>query len=272
MEQKIKNQDTLLSHGDRESRKIVLDIAEGTLRRLDARERIRSIAHMEGDVLCIGERRWDLRKKRNVYLLGAGKACNHMAMAMEEILGDHLTRGIAIVKVSEPTDVFRKTEVYVGGHPLPNEEGYRACREILQLVDSATADDLFLVVISGGSSALMSCPVEGISLQDEIDATDVLLKSGAGIYEINAVRRHISQMNGGMLAKRIAARGAELIGRHAGKAHRRPGRGADRLRHLRRRGYAPHRGHRPALYRLQEHPHGAGLHHLGGRPPGDPGL
>ena len=212
MEQKIKNRDTLLSHGDRESRKIVLDIAEATLRRLDARERIRSIAHMEGDVLCIGERRWDLRKKRNVYLLGAGKACNHMAMAVEEVLGDHLTRGIAIVKVSEPTDVFRKTEVYVGGHPLPNEEGYRACREILQLVDSATADDLFLVVISGGSSALMSCPVEGISLQDEIDATDVLLKSGAGIYEINAVRRHISQMNGGMLAKRIAARGAELIG------------------------------------------------------------
>lgn len=212
MEQKIKNRDTLLSHGDRESRKIVLDIAEATLRQLDARERIRSIAHMEGDVLCIGERRWDLRKKRHVYLLGAGKACNHMAMAVEEVLGDHLTRGIAIVKVSEPTDVFRKTEVYVGGHPLPNAEGYRACREILKLVDGAGPDDLFLVVISGGSSALMSCPVEGISLQDEIDATDVLLKSGAGIYEINAVRRHISQMNGGMLAKRIAARGAELIG------------------------------------------------------------
>ena len=111
MEQKIKNRDALLSHGDRESRKIVLDIAEATLRRLDARERIRSIAHMEGDVLCIGERRWDLRQKRHVYLLGAGKACNHMAMAVEEVLGDHLTRGIAIVKVSEPTDVFHKTEV-----------------------------------------------------------------------------------------------------------------------------------------------------------------
>ena len=212
MQTKIKNRDVLLSHGDVESRKIVLDITEKTLQHLDAYERIKSIAHMEGNILHIGSRQWDLSKKRNVYLLGAGKACNHMAMAVDEILGDHLTRGIAIVKIAEDTDVFRNTEVYAGGHPLPNEEGYRACRKILELVDSATADDLFIVVISGGSSALMSCPIDGITLQDEIDTTDVLLKSGAGILEINAVRRHISQFNGGMLAKRIAERGAELIG------------------------------------------------------------
>ena len=212
MQTKIKNRDILLSHGDIESKRIVLDIAEKTLRHLDAYERIKSIAHMEGSVLCIGEKRWDLSKKRHVYLLGAGKACNHMAMAVDEILGDYLTRGIAIVKISEPTDVFRHTDVYVGGHPLPNEEGLRACREILKLVDASGPEDLFIVVISGGSSALMSCPIEGITLQDEIDTTDVMLKSGAGIYEINAIRRHISAMNGGMLAKRIQSRGAELIG------------------------------------------------------------
>ena len=212
MERKIKNRADLLSCGDREGRRIVLDIAEKTLRQLDARERIRGIARMEGNTLCIGARRWDLSRKRNVYLLGAGKACNHMAMAMDEILGDRLTRGIAIVKSSEPTDMFRRTEVYVGGHPLPNGEGLRASLEILKLVDCAGPEDLFIAVISGGSSALMSCPVDGISLQDEMAATDVLLKSGAGILEINAIRRHISRMNGGMLAKRIAARGAELIG------------------------------------------------------------
>lgn len=184
MQIKVKNREALLSHGDAEGRKIVLDITEKTLQQLDAYERIKRITHMEGDVLCIGSRRWDLSKKRNVYLLGAGKACNHMAMAIDEILGDHLTRGIAIVKISEPTDVFHKTEVYVGGHPLPNAEGLRACKEIIRLIDSATADDLFIVVISGGSSALMSCPIEGISLQDEIDTTDIMLKSGAGIYEI----------------------------------------------------------------------------------------
>lgn len=209
---KIRNRDVLLSHGDVESRKVVLDITEKTLEYLDAYKRIKSIAHMEGSVLHIGEKTWDLSKKRNVYLLGAGKACNHMAMAVDEILGDYLTKGIAIVKISEETDVFRHTDVYVGGHPLPNEEGLRACKEIIKLVDQATKDDLFIVVISGGSSALMSCPIDGITLQDEIDTTDVMLKSGANIFEINAIRRHISQMNGGMLAKRIASRGAELIG------------------------------------------------------------
>lgn len=209
---KIKNREQLLSHGDVESKRIVLDIADATLERLDAYHRIRSIARMEGDILYIGTKQWDLSKKRNVYLIGAGKACNAMAMAVDEILGDRLTRGIAIVKVAEDTDVFNKTEVYVGGHPLPNEVGLQACHKILDIVDNANEQDLFIVVISGGSSALMSCPIEGITLQDEIDTTDIMLKSGAGIYEINAIRRHISQMNGGMLAKRIEKVGAELIG------------------------------------------------------------
>lgn len=182
------------------------------MQKLDARERIKSIMRLDGDMLHIGVKSWDLSKKRNVYLLGAGKACNHMAMAVDEILGNRLTRGIAIVKIAEETDVFNKTEVYVGGHPLPNKEGYRACLKMLELVDNAGTDDLFIVVISGGSSALMSCPIEGVSLEDEIVVTDVMLKSGANIYEINAIRRHISQFNGGMLAKRIEARGAELIG------------------------------------------------------------
>ena len=212
MSEKIKNRAQAGRHGDTASREAVLDVCEKTLQRLDAYERIKSIAHMEGDVLCIGSKRWDLSKKRHVYLVGSGKACNHMAMAIDEILGDHLTRGIAIVKMSEPTDRFNHTEVYVGGHPIPNEVGYEASLKCLELADNAGPDDLFIGVISGGSSALMSCPVDGITLQDEMDATDVLLKSGAGIYEINAVRRHISQMNGGRLAQRIQASGAEFIG------------------------------------------------------------
>lgn len=210
--EKIRNAESLLAGGDVASRRIVLEIADRTLARLDSYHRIRSLMRLEGDVLHIGTRSWDLSKKRNVYLFGAGKACNHMAMAVDHVLGERLTAGIAIVKIHEPTDRFGKTEVYVGGHPLPNAEGLRASRKIIEIVDKAGPDDLFICVISGGSSALMSCPVDGLTLQDEIDTTDVLLKSGAGIYEINAVRRHISALNGGMLAKRIEGRGAELIG------------------------------------------------------------
>lgn len=92
MSQKIRNRADILSHGDVKSREIVLDITEKTLQRLDSYQRIKSIMHMEGDILHIGTKSWDLSKKKNVYLLGAGKACNHMAMAVDEVLGDHLTR------------------------------------------------------------------------------------------------------------------------------------------------------------------------------------
>jgi glycerate 2-kinase len=209
---KIRNAHEILAEGDTASRGIVLDIADRTLERLDSYHRIRSIMRLDGDTLHIGTRSWDLSQKRNIYLFGAGKACNHMAMAVDHVLGDRLTQGIAIVKIHEDTDRFGKTEVFVGGHPLPNEGGFRASKKIIEIVDGAGPEDLFIVVISGGSSALMSCPIDGITLQDEIDTTDVLLKSGAGIYEINAVRRHISALNGGMLAKRIQDVGAELIG------------------------------------------------------------
>lgn len=209
---KIRNSEEILSQGDIASRQTVLEIADRTLDRLDSYRRIRSIMRMEGSVLHIGTRSWNLAQKRNVYLFGAGKACNHMAMAVDHVLDDYLTRGIAIVKIHEETDRFNRTEVFVGGHPLPNEEGHRASKKIIEIVDQAGPEDLFIVVISGGSSALMSCPIDGITLQDEIDTTDVLLKSGAGIYEINAIRRHISALNGGMLAKRIQDVGAELIG------------------------------------------------------------
>lgn len=210
--QKIRNAAQLLAQGDLDSRRIVLEIADRTLQRLDSYHRMRGIMRLDRDVLHVGTKSWDLSKKRHVYLFGAGKACNHMAMAVDHVLGNRLTQGIAIVKISEPTDRFTRTEVFVGGHPLPNAEGLRASRRIIDIVDQAGPDDLFICVISGGSSALMSCPIDGITLQDEIDATDVLLKSGAGIYEINAVRRHISALNGGMLARRIQDRGAELIG------------------------------------------------------------
>ena len=210
--QKIKNREELLVSGDVESKKIVLDIPEKTLQRLDSGTRIKSIMRKEGDLLYIGEKCWDLSKKRHVYMIGAGKACNAMTMAVDEILGDRLTQGYAIVKILEDTDMWNRTKVFVGGHPIPNEEGLRACEEILEVVDNAGEDDLFITLMSGGSSALMSCPIPGVTLEDEKETTDILLKSGAGIMEINAIRRHISQMNGGGLARRIQKSGAEMIG------------------------------------------------------------
>lgn len=209
---KIKNREDLLSGGDVESKRILIDVAEKTLSRLDSYQRIKGFMRRDGKFLHIGVRTIDLSLKRNVYLLGAGKACNAMAMAVEEILGDYLTAAIVSIKVLESSDHFVRTDVFVGGHPIPNRESHEASLAMLRLVERAGSDDLFFCVMSGGSSALLSCPVDGISLEDEIVTTDVLLKCGANIREINSIRRHISRINGGRLAQRIHQKGAEMIG------------------------------------------------------------
>ncbi|SMQ71136.1 glycerate 2-kinase [Plantibacter sp. VKM Ac-1784] len=208
---KIKNYDALTAVGDISSRELVLGIANEALQQVDSYRRIRDLMRIDGDVLHVGARSWDLGQKRNVYLIGAGKACNSMAMAVDHALGDRLTRGIAIVKIAEPDDHYHRTEVYVGGHPLPDAAGHRATLRILAMIDSAGPEDLFIAVVSGGSSALLNAPIAPITVEDEAVATEVLLTSGLGIYEVNAVRRHISRTNGGRLAQRIAAQGAELI-------------------------------------------------------------
>ncbi|HSR12165.1 MAG TPA: glycerate-2-kinase family protein, partial [Thermodesulfobacteriota bacterium] len=208
---KIKNIRELKHKGDLEGRKIVLDIAEKTLRELDSYHALGNLLHAERNILRVGPREWDLDRKRNLQVIGAGKACNAMARAVEEKIGHRIHEGLVIVKQIEAEDNLRRIELAVGGHPLPNLQGLEATRRILEMVERAGPDDLFICLISGGSSALMACPVPGITLEDEMKVTDLLMKSSARILEINAIRRHISQTNGGRLAQRIEAKGAELI-------------------------------------------------------------
>lgn len=210
--QSIKNRADLLSVGDQESRRIALDILDETLRGLDSYYTLKEMARVDSDgILTIGEKSWDLKKKRNVYVIGAGKAANAMARAFDEILGDWLTDGVAIVKIPEERDNFKHIRLRVGGHPLPIQSGYDASMEILEMVDQAQPDDLFIGLMSGGCSSLMSCPMEGMTLEEEIRTRDVMLKSGANVVEVNSVCRHVSRVNGGKLAKRIEQRGAEMI-------------------------------------------------------------
>ena len=208
----IQNAEALCAVGDRESRRTALEILDETLHGLDSYHTLKRLAHVdETGILTIGERSWDLRQKRHVYVIGAGKAANAMARAFDEILGDWLTDGVVIVKIPEERDKFRHLRLRVGGHPLPNQGGYEASLEILELVDQAQPEDLFIGLMSGGCSSLMSCPMEGMTLEEEMQTRDVMLKSGANVVEVNAVCRHVSRVNGGKLAKRIEGRGAEMI-------------------------------------------------------------
>lgn len=207
----VLNKKILLAHGCTALRSVVLEVMEQTLFEMDAYQRFLKNITLEGTVLHIGNRSWDLSKKRNVYLICGGKAANATAMALETILGERLSYGVVIVKSLEAGDLFNKCDVFVGGHPLPNLEGYQGCCRIFELLEKIGPEDLVISAISGGTSALMSCPKPGLSLEEEILTSDVLLKSGANIHEINSIRRHISRVNGGNLAKKIEEKGAEMI-------------------------------------------------------------
>jgi glycerate-2-kinase len=208
---KIKNLEKLTSTGDIPARKAILEIAELTLQTLDSYNVIRNLLSLDGDILRVGNFEWDLDRKCRLFVIGAGKACYSMAKGVEERLADRINGGLVILKQLEPGDELQRVELVVSGHPLPNRDGLRASKRILNLVEQATPDDLFIGLISGGSSALMNCPVSGITLEDEIKLTEELLNSGARILEINAVRRHMSATNGGRLAQKIEAKGAEMI-------------------------------------------------------------
>ncbi|MDH4266202.1 MAG: DUF4147 domain-containing protein [Deltaproteobacteria bacterium] len=208
---KIKNRASLVVTGDIASRQVVLEIVEAALQTLDAYQVIRNFLKLDGNILRIGNQKWDLDNKRRLFVVGAGKACNSMAKAVEDTLGNRIHKGLVIVKQLDVADSLHRIELVVGGHPIPNEKGLRASRRILDLVNDAGPEDLFIGLISGGSSALMNCPVPGITLEEEMKVTAELLRSGARILEINAVRRHISATNGGRLAQKIEAQGAEMI-------------------------------------------------------------
>jgi len=138
-----------------------------------------------------------------VYVVGFGKAVIPMLRATIDETGQIITSGIVITKYGHSMQAQKsdKIKVYEAGHPLPDENGLRATREVLELLKSVDDHTLVLCLISGGGSALLVSPYDGITLEEKQKTTDLLLKAGADIYELNAVRKHISHVKGGRLAE-----------------------------------------------------------------------
>ena len=155
---------------------------------------------LDGEILHAGERLYDLAKHSNLYVVGAGKATARMALAVEALLGERIAGGIVIVKRGHRVPL-RKIEVVEAGHPIPDQAGINATEAIIQLVRRTQKTDLILCLVSGGASALLSCPVAGLCLQDKQQTTQALLNCGARIQEVNAIRKHISRVKGGRLAE-----------------------------------------------------------------------
>lgn len=143
-----------------------------------------------------------------VYLIGFGKAAIPMSRAIMDEIGQMVTSGIIITKYGHSTeadqgDPWDKIKVFEAGHPLPDENGMRATREVLELLRGADDRTLVLCLVSGGGSALLVSPYEGITLEEKQKTTGLLLKAGADIGELNTVRKHISQVKGGRLAEGV---------------------------------------------------------------------
>ena len=150
-----------------------------------------------------------------VFVVGAGKAGAAMARGVEEVLGERIAGGLVVVKDGH-TDTkgvaLSRIRLAEASHPVPDERGALHTAEILQLVEGAGEGDLVLCLISGGGSALLTAPAEGVTLEDVQATTNLLLRAGATINELNAVRKHLSAMAGGQLARRAApARVVSLI-------------------------------------------------------------
>jgi glycerate 2-kinase len=172
-----------------------------------AGEALRRTLHKDGDELTIGMRRYDLRDYERVVVVGAGKAAAAMARAIEPILGRHLDGGVVIVKYGHGL-ATKRIAVAEAGHPLPDRAGLAAGRRVTAIAAGLTARDLLFVLLSGGASSLMPAPVPGLTLSDKQRVTNQLLRCGAGIAEINCVRKHLSTLKGGRLA---ALSGATIV-------------------------------------------------------------
>lgn len=158
--------------------------------------------HYEGDWLYAGERRYNLSLFRRIQLVAVGKAAAPMARAAVEILGSHLSGGIVLTKdghLGDPSEL-PGLECLEAGHPVPDKRGTQATAHIATLLADSRLDDLLLLLISGGGSALMVSPVPGVSLDDLRDLTSSLLACGADIQQINTLRKHLERLKGGGLA------------------------------------------------------------------------
>ncbi len=181
-------------------RRQVVAVMEAALDAVDPFAAIGRFLQRQGDLLTIGDAAYDLATIERIFVVGAGKAGAPMAQAVEACLGERLTAGVVNVKYGYIAPMQRIC-LMEAGHPIPDEAGVQGAQAIAGLLAQAGERDLVLCLISGGGSALLTLPVEGVALADLKALTDALLRAGANIVEINTIRKHLDRLKGGKLAQ-----------------------------------------------------------------------
>lgn len=181
--------------------KLFTEIFYASLKAVDPYESVKHYAHKIRSTYQNGN-------FSRLIIIGFGKAAYPMAEAIEDNLWKLIDIGIVITKYGHSKEQKTRVKgqrsrikVYEAGHPLPDENGLNGTEEIVRLLKDAAEQTLVVCLISGGGSALLVSPYNGITLSDKQNVTELLLKSGADIYELNSVRKHISKVKGGRLAE-----------------------------------------------------------------------
>ena len=181
----------------RELRQSARLIWESALNAANPSTCIRKFLQLNDNVLIAGGKQIEIGGR--LIVIGAGKPSAKMAQVVEEILGSHITDGLIVTKYGHGLPL-RRMKLVEAGHPIPDAAGMRAAHDTRELLRGLTRNDIVLVLISGGGSALWPAPAEGITLEEKQEVTHLLLRAGANIRELNAVRKHLSGIKGGQLA------------------------------------------------------------------------
>jgi len=159
---------------------------------------------IQGSNLFIFEKKIDLNKINDIYVIGVGKAVIPMAEAVFDKIGNSITSGLLISKhkIKKNENMFGdKIRICYGGHPIPSGQSLESTKNLISFLKEVTKNDLIINLVSGGGSALMVLPPKGITLHDVTNLTTALLKCGADIHEINTIRKHVDMIKGGGLAR-----------------------------------------------------------------------
>ena len=185
-------------------RRLILGALEASLSAADPKLSVKKNVKLKGRTLHIMGIKYCLNKFDSIHVIGGGKASGHMAEALFGILQDRITDGLVIIPENLRTRLRSgKIKLWKASHPVPNQMGVRGVKRMLECVSSLTERDLVICLISGGGSALMPLPYDDLTLRNKQQVTSDLLRSGAKIYEINAVRKHLSSVKGGRLAEKL---------------------------------------------------------------------
>jgi len=193
------NHAQLISHGNAKSRIAALDCLAAALDAADTYIGTHRLVRRNGNILHVGERNYDLSKSFDVYVVGAGKGSYPIAKALDEILGNRITEGVMLAKGEAAP--LKHIHVMETSHPVPDERSLAGGEIVHRMAGKVKAGDLLFACMTGGCSALMAVPVQGVALEDKIALNRLLLRTGAHISEMNAVRKHISLVKGGGLIK-----------------------------------------------------------------------